>query len=121
MVLGIGTDIVDVKRMEKAILNQTFLNKAFTESERERIKKAETAAGIFAAKEAFVKALGTGFSGVRIKDIEIVKDELGKPYFVLYNRAKSFMDEKNAKAFLSISHEKEYAIAFVIIEGDGVK
>ncbi len=118
MILGIGTDIVDINRMKKAIERDAFIKKVFVDSEKERaIKNAETAAGIFAAKEAFVKALGTGFWPVKPTDIEIAKTAEGKPYFVLYGEAKKCLEENNAVVYLSISHERDYATAFVVIEG----
>ena len=72
----------------------------------------------FAAKEAFSKAMGTGISGFELKDVFVQNEESGKPYLVLENSAKKLFEEKcpDAKIFLSLSHEKEYATANVIIE-----
>ncbi len=118
MITGIGTDITDINRIRKAILMDAFVKKVFTDNEKGRaLNSAETAAGIFAAKEAFVKACGTGFGKISATDIEVMKDEAGKPYFVLYNEAKSFVEHKNSRVHLTISHESDYAVAFVIIEG----
>ena len=99
----IGTDVVKISRLEKSIENQSFLNKVFTESEREYCKKAENFAGIFAGKEAYFKALGTGLK-FPLTDVEIRHNENGKPY--LYGIEKSD---------ISISHDGEYAIATVIL------
>ena len=119
MITGIGTDITDINRIKKAILNDAFVKKVFTEKERERaLNNAQTAAGIFATKVAFSKACGTGFGKIKATDIEVMKDEAGKPYLVLYNEAKSFIEERKAKVHISISHEKDYALAFVVIEGE---
>ena len=119
MIIGIGTDITDINRIKKAIVKDSFVKKVFTDNERERASaNAETAAGIFAAKEAFVKACGTGFGIIKATDTEVIKDEAGRPYFVLYNEAESFIKDRSARVYLSISHERDYALAFVVIEGE---
>ena len=120
---GIGIDICNVKRFERLTENNTFINRIFTENEiiycnsRKR-KKNEAFAVRFAAKEAFSKAIGTGFrKGVSLKEIEIKKDELGKPSIILYGNTKDFFDNKiGGTIYLSLSHEKEIAVAVVIIE-----
>ena len=86
MILGIGTDIEQVEKIKKSLQNPSFYNKVYTESEREYIEKKnnnslfEHAAGIFCAKEACAKALGTGFRGIAPKNIEICHQANGKPY-----------------------------------------
>jgi len=120
---GIGVDICNVKRFERLTENNSFINKIFTENEiiycnsRKR-KKSEVFAVRFAAKEAFAKALGTGFrKGISLKEIEIKKDELGKPSIVLYGNTKDFFESQvGGTIYLSLSHEKETAIAMVVIE-----
>jgi len=120
---GIGVDICNTKRFERLTENNSFINRIFTENEiiycnsRKR-KKAEAFAVRFAAKEAFSKALGTGFrKGVSLKEIEIKKDELGKPFIVLLGETKNFFESRvGGTIFLSLSHEKEIAIAMVVIE-----
>lgn len=120
MIIGIGTDIIEIDRINKAIINtKGFLNKIFTEKEielfSERKMRAETIAGNFATKEAFVKALGIGMRGITFKDIEVLRDELGKPYINLSDRIlKKYSLEFNV--LVSISHNKESAISFVILE-----
>ena len=84
MIIGIGTDIIEIERIEIAVKRtKGFINKLFTENEinifESRGFKSEVIAGNFAAKEAVSKALGTGFRGFGVKDIEILRDELGKP------------------------------------------
>ncbi len=121
MIFGIGTDIVQVDRIDKNIENQNFLNKIYTEEEQEYLSKRnfnpQTAAGIFAAKEAVSKALGTGISGFNITDIEVITNEFGKPEVFLHNDALEIAKERGIdKINISISHEKEYAIAFAIAE-----
>lgn len=99
----IGNDIVLISRIEKSIKSPSFLNKVFTENERLYCKKAENFAGLFAAKEAYFKALGTGIK-LLLSDIEICHNDNGKPYF-------NGIDNCD----LSISHDGDYAIATVIM------
>lgn len=111
--MQIGVDIVEVERIKKAIeTNKGFKEKIFTKLEIEycdrRKNKFESYAGRFAAKEAFVKAMGTGFRNIYFLDIQVINDDLGKP----------ILQYKNINANLSISHEKHYAVAMVIIEGE---
>lgn len=122
MIYGIGTDIVYIPRILRISqkYGEKFLNKVYTKKEIEISKKynsqevrAKYFAKRFAAKEAFVKALGTGFSnGIRMKDIEICNDIRGKPYI---NTSKDFIC-KNNTILLSISDDTDYATAFVIIQ-----
>lgn len=116
-----GVDIVNVNRINKILIEKkdSFYNKIFTENEKKYISKggdkATTVGGIFAAKEATSKVLGTGISTVGWKDIEILHDERGKPYINLVGNGKLRMDELGIENMdLSISHEEEYAIAFVV-------
>lgn len=124
MIKGTGIDITDVSRVKKFIENDKFLNKVYTKEEQDYLKKRknnpETAAGLFAAKEAISKCLGTGFENFGPKDIEILKDEKGKPYVRLMNNALKRAEDINITKFhLSISHTKEYAVASCI--GEGIK
>ncbi len=120
---GIGTDIIEINRVEKAVNNTpNFMNKVFTPGEIAYFEsvhfKAETLAGTFAAKEAVVKALGTGFRGFGIKDIEILRDALGKPYVACLGNAQTLCMDKNIhNIHVSIAHCKDYAIAYAIAEG----
>lgn len=123
MFIGIGTDIVEIKRIKEAIERTSrFVEKLFTEQEKEFFLKKgspmEHAAGAFAAKEAVSKALGTGFRHFEMRDIEIIRDTKGKPEVVLYNGAKEWFEQIGGVSILvSISHCKEYAVAMVTIEG----
>ena len=114
---GIGNDIIEIKRIENAVKKESFVKKVFTEKEIEYIisrgGRAETYAGKFSAKEAVSKALGTGVRGFSPNDIEILNNELGKPYVIFKNSIEDF----NNKYFveISISHCKEYATATAII------
>jgi holo-[acyl-carrier protein] synthase len=115
---GIGTDIVEIARIEAAVANPAFLERVFTKSEIERSAgRGFRLAGIFAAKEACAKALGTGFLGFMPIDCEIVKDELGKPLLNPSGALKRLMDEAGVVAtHLSISHNKTQAIAVAAME-----
>lgn len=115
--IGIGNDIIEINRIEKAIKKANFITKVFTENEIKLFEikgsRAEFFAGRFAAKEAISKALGTGFREFSLTDIEVLNNELGKPYVVFKNGINSY----NKKYFIdiSISHCKEYATAVAII------
>jgi holo-[acyl-carrier protein] synthase len=119
LVKGIGLDIIEIKRIAKAIESAGFLEKYFTRCEIELManKRALTAAGNFAAKEAASKALGTGFRNFSPADIEILRDDYGKPYVKLYGFALNIFERQNFNAiYVSISHCEEYAAAAVVIE-----
>jgi holo-[acyl-carrier protein] synthase len=121
MIIGIGTDIIEVDRVARAISKEAFKKRVFTENEIaycESQKKEESFAARFAAKEAFFKALGTGWrDGMGITEIEILNDDLGKPSIYLSGKAKEVFEQKGGTHIhLSLSHIKTQAIAFVILE-----
>lgn len=122
MILGIGTDIIEIERIDKAIKdNPRFINKVFTEKEIEYMKdkgeRAQHVAGGFAAKEAVSKALGTGFRKFSMKDIEIFRNNLGKPEVLLYGKAEELAKvHGDYIVHLSISHDRDKAIAYAILE-----
>ncbi|MGL4362742.1 MAG: holo-ACP synthase [Cellulosilyticaceae bacterium] len=122
MVVGIGTDIIEIERIDKAVLRtKSFLNKVYTHKEQmlweSKGKKVTFLAGNFAAKEAVSKALGTGFRTFGLCDVEILRDELGKPEVVLHGDAKKIFEQIGVShIFVSISHCKHYATAMVILE-----
>ncbi|APH19981.1 holo-ACP synthase [Clostridium botulinum] len=123
MIYGIGTDITEIRRIEKAITrNKNFINKLFTKNEMDLWEKKnfklEFISGRFAAKEAISKALGTGIRDFNFKDIEIINNELGKPQVILKPKAEDIIRKisQSYKIHLSISHEKEYAIAYALLE-----
>ncbi len=125
MLIGNGVDIVKVSRIERLLKDKRdrFLGRVFTKNEIEYINdlnyNSQTISGIFAAKEAISKLLGTGIGKVSWKDIEILHNHKGAPYVKLYNEGMKIskgLGIKNIK--LSISHEREYAIAFVIGENN---
>jgi len=117
MVSFIGVDIIEINRIEKAISKTSFLKKIYTDKEISLVKKSgkRTAAANFAAKEAVAKAMGVGFRGFSPKDIEILRDRYGKPFVLLHNNARTLSRKLGIKTFnVSLSHCKEYAIAFVV-------
>ena len=125
MILGLGTDIIDIRRIHKTIdkYGFRFKKKCFLESEiyRSENKKntIESYAKRYAAKEACSKALGTGLAkGIFWKDIEVGNNELGKPFICLHNNALNLLKKitsKKTKIEISLSDEKNYAISNVII------
>lgn len=121
MIVGIGNDIIEIERIEKAISKEGFKNKVYTQKELENIEKrgdrVETYAGIFSAKEAISKAIGTGVREFSLTDLEILNDDLGKPYVIVSEKLDKIIKDKkeNYQIEISISHSKKYAIAMVII------
>lgn len=121
MIIGIGVDIVKVQRIEKALeRTEGFCKGVFSSEEvayfNKKSNKYETAAGFFASKEAFSKALGTGIRGFRLTDIVIKNNSLGKPDIYISDKIKNKFNLFNHKIHLSISHTDEEAIAYVIVE-----
>ena len=124
-VLGIGVDIVQNKRIASLIKNKLFIKKTFGNNEIKFAsnikKKTNYFAKRFAAKEALVKSFGTGIRyNMNFKDIEILNDELGKPYYKKTKKINDFIFKrfktKKYNLFLSISDEKSYSIAFSILQ-----
>lgn len=122
MVKGVGVDIIDIHRIKKLVgRDSRFIEKIFSETEirycESKYRKEVHYAARFAAKEAFFKALGTGFQfGMKWTDISVENDELGKPEIKLEGKTLENFKKKNNKFIrLSISHTKEYAVAFLLI------
>ena len=125
MIYGIGTDIIDIRRIKKIIdkYGYRFKKKCFHKTEIEksenRLNSVESYAKRYAAKEACAKALGTGLArGVFWKDIEVRNNKYGKPFIYLHNNAKKFLTSELKNTYrieVSLSDEKEFAIANVII------
>ena len=124
-ILGIGTDIVENNRIKNAIKNNTFIKRIFSKDEISFSKKFKNKTNFyskrFAAKEAFVKAIGTGFrNSINFKDISILNNKLGKPKLYITVKVKKLLKKmfksKNIDIFLSLADEKKYSIAFVIIK-----
>ncbi len=123
--IGIGVDIVDNNRIKSLIKNKKFVNRIFSKKEiiisKKYLNKTNFFSKRFAAKESFSKALGTGFrNNLNLKDIEIINDKLGKPYYLISPKIKKLIKKKkktkNFQLFLSISDEKDYSVAFTIIQ-----
>ncbi|WP_339054696.1 holo-ACP synthase [Fusobacterium animalis] len=121
MIVGIGNDIIEIERIERAISKEGFKDKIYTQRELENIKKrgnrAETYAGVFSAKEAISKAIGTGVREFSLIDLEILNDDLGKPYVVVSEKLDKIIKSKKEdyQIEISISHSKKYATAIAII------
>ncbi|HPO96640.1 MAG TPA: holo-ACP synthase [Bacillota bacterium] len=118
LILGIGIDIIEIGRIEAAIQNERFNEKVFTENERLESKlQAHRLAGFFAAKEALLKAMGTGLAGFCWQEIEVAHNAQGAPYFKTSGKVAEFLQvQRVSKVHLSISHCREYATAQVILE-----
>ena len=122
MMLGLGCDLCDVARIERALERPRFLERVYTPAERARIARrgSETAAGLFAAKEAVSKALGTGIGEVGWKDIEILVDARGMPFVRLSENARRAMQPSGgaARVFVTITHVRSVAAATAAVEGE---
>ncbi len=121
MIIGLGTDIIEVERVRKAVAKKFFKDNVFTELEQKYCdgrgkSSAASYAARFAAKEAFFKAMGTGIV-TRLTDVEVVKDGRGAPKINLRGRALALAKEKRVeKISLSLSHSREYATAVCLVE-----
>jgi len=124
-ILGIGVDIIKNKRIRDLIKNKNFINRTFSLNEvkfsKKKLNKTNYFAKRFAAIEAFVKSLGTGFrNDLNFKDIEIFNDNIGKPYYFKSKKINNIVRNKfkieKYNLFLSISDEKDYSIAFTILQ-----
>jgi len=124
-ILGIGVDIVENIRIDKSLKNISFIKRVFSSTEiflaKNITNKKSYYSKRFAAKEAFSKAIGTGFrDNLNFKDITIINDKLGKPSFVVTDKIKKIIKKQFKTSyfdfFLSISDEKKYSIAYVILQ-----
>lgn len=121
-ILGVGLDLCDIRRIRRAMENPRFAQRAFTQGERERIAQRgeQTAAGLFAAKEAVAKALGTGFDGFFLDKVEVYWDVRGCPHCRLDGGALERFAAMGGRAVhLSITHQEDMAAAVAVVEGDG--
>jgi holo-[acyl-carrier protein] synthase len=124
-ILGIGVDIIENKRIKNSIKSVQFKNRIYSSKELKQSNSIKDKTNYFskrfAAKEAFAKALGTGFrTNLNFNDIEVINDRLGKPHFVITKKIKNIVQKnfkiKRFNCFLSISDEKDYSTAFAIIQ-----
>lgn len=126
MIKGSGIDIVNIDRIERmrARWGKVFLNRVYTENEIswcERMHRpSECFAVRFAAKEAFLKAIGLGLrNGIRWRDIEVENDSMGRPFLSLHRKVKEILDTFGIeRTFLTLSHDYPYAVAHVLLEGE---
>lgn len=121
MIKGTGIDMTEVERIKNNLENEKFLNKIYSQNEIEYLKlrkfNPQTAAGMFAAKEAVSKCLGTGFTNFGPRHIEILKDKVGKPYVNLSGNALNRAEELGiVNIHISISHTVDCAVAFCVAE-----
>ena len=125
MIVGCGVDIIHTERFKKYATNEKFIQRFFHPDEITGIKinnkiSAESLAARFAAKEALGKALGTGIGLLTLKDICVSKNAMGKPQLKVFNSVKEKIIESGTDVIhLSLSHDKDYAIAQVILEKTG--
>ena len=117
MIYGIGVDMISIARVEKACGKESFLERVFSckEINLYRGKNAKLAAN-FAAKEAFSKALGTGVRGFDLREVELFRDELGKPYYCFSGRAAEIIGRNGLKAFASVTDEDDIVIVMTVLE-----
>ena len=122
MITGIGIDAVYVKRMERWVTNQKLIEKFFHQDEVAYVASRGKSAALslaarFAAKEAFGKALGTGLANITLKDIMVINNDNGRPEIKLFNTAQNAFEKTGAnKAHISLTHERDNAIALVVLE-----
>ena len=126
-ILGIGVDIIENNRIKNSLKNTKFKKRIYTDNELRQYvlskNKNNYFSKRFAAKEAFAKALGTGFRmNLNFKDIEIIKDKMGKPGYIKTKKITKIVQKKfkvkNFNCFLSISDDKDYSTAFAIIQSE---
>jgi holo-[acyl-carrier protein] synthase len=124
-IVGIGVDIIENKRIKNSLKNLKFKKRIYSAKELAQSSLSKNKVGFFskrfAAKEAFAKALGTGFrDNLNFKDIEIINDKKGKPYYLKSKKISKIIHKnfniKKYNCFLSISDEKDYSTAFTIIQ-----
>lgn len=118
---GIGVDAVKISRMDTKRMGTHVLKRMFHPQEVEQMEsmgqgEAEYLASRFAAKEALVKALGTGFKGIAPSEICVISDATGKPEFLLADELKKRLNINSLGLHLSLTHEGDLAIAFVVVE-----
>lgn len=122
MIVGIGVDSVEIKRMGRSLANKRFAERVFSPEERQLIeshggvRRLETAAGCFAAKEAFLKAMGTGIGGFELAEISALRKPSGAPYYKFEGVTGQHCEKEGLCAHLSITHEGGIATAFALLE-----
>lgn len=116
--IAVGVDIIEIDRIQRVLTDfgERFLNKVYTERERERYRhRISELAARFAAKEATSKALGTGIRGIRWKEMEILPNRRGKPVLILHGEAAARAQQLGLTDFsVSLTHSRTEAMAFVV-------
>ncbi len=122
MILGVGIDLCEVQRMGKSLQRQAFCDHVFAAGEQALLaglsgrRRAETAAANFAAKEAFLKAAGTGLGGFALNELALLRAKSGAPYFELGGGAAAWAEQQGVAVHVSLTHEKGLAGAVVLLE-----
>lgn len=123
MICGVGTDIVEISRMQKSIQSTSFYNRCFSAKEQAMLatrrletRRAASAAANFAAKEAFLKAAHKGLGSFLLVDIAILRKKNGQPYYDCTGKAALYLKENQITPHLSLTHDAGIAMAYVIFE-----
>lgn len=122
MIQGVGIDLCEAQRMEKCLQRQAFCDHVFAAKEQALLaglsgrRRAETAAANFAAKEAFLKAAGTGLGGFALNELALLRAKSGAPYFELGGGAAAWAEQQGVAVHVSLTHEKGLAGAVVLLE-----
>ncbi|MEF9853900.1 MAG: holo-ACP synthase [Hydrogenoanaerobacterium sp.] len=120
MTLNTGIDMIEIKRIEHSMQNKGFIKRVFSQEEQVLLDgrfgsaSIQTAAANFAAKEAFAKAMGSGISGFALNEVSLLRDELGKPYYVFDGAALELVNKNGFTFSVSVTHTKEYAAAVAV-------
>ncbi len=122
VIYGIGYDLCQIERMQKSLQRESFCRRVFGRQEWAELQKlgphrrAESAAACFAAKEAFLKAAGTGLGGFDLAEVQALRKQSGAPYYALTGKAAQWLQAEKLTAHLSLTHEAGLAAAMVILE-----
>ena len=119
MIAGTGIDMVEIARIARLIGKHPELARIYGAEELALLRRKNSAASYaanFCAKEAFAKALGTGIRGFLLKDVQLLRDDLGRPYYRLSGRARDIAAEKGLTVHVSVTHTAQYAAAFAVAE-----
>lgn len=119
MIYGIGVDMTEISRVSKACSKESFLRKVYSQREIDLYgERPEKLAAGFAAKEAFSKALGTGVRGFSMNEVELLRDDLGKPFFEFSGRAADIVSGIGLRPFVSVTDEGDLVTVFTVLETD---
>ncbi|MFT8889148.1 MAG: holo-ACP synthase [Ethanoligenens sp.] len=119
MIDGIGVDTVELERIRRLLDRHSNLSRIYGEREQALLlqkKHVGSYAAHFCAKEAFAKALGTGVRGFDLCEVELLRDEMGKPYYALSGRARAIVEARRLVLHVSVSHDQTHATAFAVAE-----